>query len=59
MDTRKEMLVRLLYNLWSDKDFEENFKLEWKAVYNMLLAGDFEKVPDNILELIDFWSEDF
>lgn len=56
MENRKDFLINLLYQLWTDQDFENDFMGDWYAIYQLLQDGDFNKIPDAVLNMIAVWE---
>lgn len=54
---RNELLLDLLYALWTDSDFEKRFRAEWRAVYILLQDKEFDQISTNILKMIKIWNE--
>ena len=52
-------LVQLLYDLWTDADFESDFQRDWFAVYQFLQDGKFDEIPDAVYQMIEKWYEDY
>lgn len=52
-------LVQLLYDLWTDADFESDFQRDWFAVYQLLQDGKFDEIPDAVYQMIEKWYEDY
>ena len=54
---RNELLLDLLYALWTDSNFEKRFRAEWRAVYILLQDKEFDQISTNILKMIKIWNE--
>ena len=54
---RNELLLDLLYMLWTDSNFEKRFRAEWRAVYILLQDKEFDQISTNILKMIKIWNE--
>ena len=54
---RNELLLDLLYALWTDSNFEKRFQAEWRAVYILLQDKEFDQISTNILKMIKIWNE--
>jgi len=52
-------LVQLLYDLWTDADFESDFQRDWFAVYQLLQDGKFNEIPNAVYQMIEKWYEDY
>ena len=52
-------LVCLLYDLWTDADFESDFQSDWFAVYQILSEGRFDEIPDAVYDMIEAWYSDY
>ena len=56
--TKNDKLLNIIWRLWSDGGLNNIFKQDWFAVYQNLQEGDFDKVPEVVLDMIDTWMDE-
>lgn len=55
----RDVIIKTLYwGMWTSADFEELFRRDWFATYQMLKEGEEDKVPDFVLAMIRQWVLD-
>ena len=57
MDERKEIMFRIYRACFCYPDIRKKFEEEWKYVYDILVEGDEEVLPDVVLQLVDDWMD--
>ena len=54
--TERDIILKTLYwGMWKSADFEADFRNDWFAVYQLLMEGNEEQVPNNVLAMIRLW----
>lgn len=53
--TKKEMITKIYYMLWINKDFEHDFKEEWPTAYKYFLQWSPEHIPVLVLKTCYKW----
>lgn len=51
MNTHEEMLMKLYWKLWTSADFESDFQIDWKAVYDVMKIGEHYSLPTVVVEM--------
>ena len=57
MDDKQTILNRIYKSCFGSEYVQESFQREWKYVYDTLVEGAEEALPQEVLNFVDLWLD--